>query len=197
MSGPFSAPGAKLTLAISLAMSVLGITGVANGVAFLRAQPEQDVVQPDVPPEAAEAAGELANMVIGSPALKASAVGNLLASALLVLASFLLTARRPSALWWAQQALVANVLYTLGSVGATLWFLQSNADQIGDIMQRVAAAQSAEGGEAAASTQSPSALALASVLACVGALTLGVYLLLLKGIRREDVRSFVEAEKVR
>ena len=190
VSGPLSAPGARRTLLISLVMSALGLTGVMTSLAFVRSEP-QTMPPADAPP-GTEAAAELVHLLSQSPVLQGSAVANLLASALLVFASLQLTARRPSAPWWARQAIVANVFYTLGHAAAMSWFVLHNEARFLEVMTAIAQAQAEAGGQPAAAVDSSTTAVLLVMVSCVGALTLLIYGALALGLRSADVREFLQ-----
>lgn len=189
VAGPLSRPGARATLAISLAMSLFGVVGVAVSMSWIRAEPRQPA---ELPPAVAETTLEALQVMFDSPMLTGAAVGNVLASGLLVFASFLLTARRPSALWWAQQALVVNVVYTFGRLVAVLVFYRAQADTLTEIMTRQIAAQIEAGLDPITTDVSvwPSIVAISvlTVLMCA------LYGLMLRRVRRDDVRTFIGGE---
>jgi hypothetical protein len=157
--------------------------------AFLEYTPgaETTGVVPAVSPEASAALMEL---MVSSPIRRGMAVADLLVSALLVVASFVLMLRRPSAVWWAKQALLGNLLYTPASMAGSIWFYVRNEAAARDIMSQLAEAQAAAAGAPAAE---PPAIAFATGDVCVGFVMLGVYLLLLRVARRADVAEFVGA----
>lgn len=186
MAGPLSNPGARATLAVSLTMSLFGVTGVATGLAWLRMEPRQPI---QLPPEAAEATQQAMELMVDSPMLTGAAVGNVLASALLVIASFLLTARRPSALWWAQQALVVNVVYTLGRLAAWGVFLYAESDTLYEITARQIAAQVEAGAEPM--SDDPGIWQMITALSVLTVLMCAMYTLMLRRVGRDDVRTFI------
>ncbi len=195
MAGPLSVRGAKATLLISLTMSVLGFTGAANGLAVLRMEPAYVQADPGVPEDGAAAAAELATLLARSPLLKGWAVANLLSSALLVVASFTFTARRRTALWWGKQALLASVAFTAGSIALYFWFASANDPGLSELLARLANAEAEMRGQPPPppSEVAPS-LVIASMFSCGSGLLLGVYALLARGLRSEDVRAFVMRE---
>jgi len=178
---PSAIPGARTTLVLSLALSFIGVCGVVTGYGFVTMTAE-DL---DANAEAHElfaARRDLYAAQTSSPVLVGVQVGNLLASGLLLLASVLLTARRRSALWWTQQALVANLLYTLAYIGGMTWFAYGHPGLIRDTHYALL----------------PEGLpALPShILGTVffGVLMLLLYLVLFRVVRRPEVREFVQNE---
>ena len=188
VAGPLSAPGAKATLALSMALSVLGFGGLIWSWNFLghtpgTALPEQDGLLPSADPEASAA---LLELWVRSPLQRGLKVANLLVSGLLVVASYVLMLRRPSARWWVTQALGGKILHTLASMVTSLWFYARHEAAVNEIFaEQVAAADAAGGGSLA--------MGIAAGEFCFGFAMLGVYVLLLWVSRRDDVRAFVGA----
>ncbi len=176
MSSPTAVPGARATLFLSLAMSLIGIGGAVGAYGFLTLDPSE--VEP----------GPTATMfaaMADDPMMLGVQVGNLLASGLLVVASMLLTIRRPTAIWWSRQAIVANVLYALASAVATVWF--------GRMHPEVVEALLASGGEPPPEG-TPILIIHALATACGTLIMLAVYGVMIRVVGREDVRSFVARE---
>jgi hypothetical protein len=173
-----------------MALSILGFGGLMWSWAFLEYAPGAEVGAQDglVPAANTEAAAELMDLMVTSPIRRGMAVANLLVSGLLVVASFVLMLRRPSALWWVRQALLGNLLYTPAAMLGSIWFYAKHEAAAREIMTDLARTQGAA--EAGAE---PSAMGLAAGDVCLGFVMIGVYLLLWRLARREDVREFVGA----
>lgn len=177
-------PGARATLFLSLAMSLLGIGGVIGAYGVLTIPPSE--MEPvELVPGTGDATQALFVAMASSPVMKGLQVANLLASALLVVASVLLTIRRETAIWWARQAILANVLYTLGHAAGTIWFGHANPALIEAIF-----AQSGQ----PLPEDAPTLLAYAVGTSCGTLMMLGVYLIMMRVSGRADVRSFVGRE---
>ncbi len=123
-----------------------------------------------------------------SPAMKATFIVNLLASTLLLVASFLILSRRRSALWWTRQALTANAIHAIAFVVGSFYFAQANEAILQDMVNRWAEG-SGQGASGASAT-----IAFAAGTMCASALMLGIYAIMLRVARREDVRGFVLRE---
>ena len=182
MSKAATVPGARATLLLSLAMSFIGVTGVVNAYSLVTASPS------DLEAAAAEQEdnpwNDFAVAAIRSPVMKGVQVANLLASSLLIIGSVLLTGRRRSALWWTRQALVANLLYTLGNAAGTMWFASTHPALVDTLFEAQGQAQ----------LEGPTMLAFGIGTSCGALLLLGLYAILLRVSTREDVRGFVNRE---
>ena len=188
--GPFRHQGARAVLILSTTMTVLGLVGVFAGYTGIQPAPERAHVQTvDVDPEVAEANEDLLTALLRSPIRQGLSVANLLVSALLVIGSFLLTARRRSALWWTRQALLANILYSLAEIPARI----ALTVELSPALRRLALL---------AQTDPPpgapvDALATGTIWAWGGGqaflslLFCGLYIFLLRFSRRAEVESFV------
>ncbi len=195
MASPFDVPGAKRTLVLALAMSFIGFAGVVGSVVelwpSLRGDPS---IVSSAPPELLEAAEGVRESFEHSAIHHGLSVANLLVSALLLIGSFAVTGRVRSGIWWAKQALGANLAYTLAWAVGNTYFYYANRDQLMAYWRVWVATQElpAEGLDAVP----PGAIALSSSCTVfVGALILAaIYFLLLRTARREDVRRFVTRE---
>lgn len=195
VAGPMSMPGAKATLFLSVTMTMLGIWGVVIGYGQLTAPPAEPEATSELSAEALEAVGTLQEQMRVAPATRALAAANLLASALMVIGSFLLTARRPSAIWWATQALWANIAYALAAMVGHIALLFQLAPELERVFVLLSAAQPMEPG-------APDPAEIAGMLPAAGAgfvvlltlVTLAVYFVLMRISRRADVRGFVARE---
>lgn len=190
MSGPLSVPGAKATLFLSLTMTMVGMSGLILSVHLLT-MPFVPAAMTGVDPALGPAMDALSQAIARSTIPEAVLSANVLLSALLVIASFLLTARRASALWWTRQALIAKLLYALGSAAA--WFALVAA-----VRPELAAYHLATMPEAGPDAPRPEeVVAMVPVMwGCVFTFAalfgLAFYFVLLRVSRREDVRAFVE-----
>ncbi len=188
---PLSLPGAKLTLALSLTMTLVGFFGLSGSLSALTSSGDElaeGVVTPIQAPML-----ELSRAAVDSPMRKALAVGNLLASGLLLVASFLLTARSGSGLWWARQACYANLLYSLASAVVGVLFIQKERALFMAVIQ----AQTLEA--ASESGVPPPDLSVLLPIFMAAAILFALFMCAIYGgmlriSRREDVRRFVQRE---
>lgn len=196
VAGPLSIPGAKATLFVSVTMTMLGIWGVVIGYGQLTAPPAEPEPTAELSsPEALEALGTLQEHIRTAPVTRALAAANLLASALMVVGSFLLTARRRSALWWATQALWANIAYAVAAMVGEIVLVFQLRPELQRVFVLVSEAQPAEPG-------APSPAEVAAVLPYLAAglvvvlslFMLAIYFVLMRVSRRADVRAFVTRE---
>ncbi|MFK7987112.1 MAG: hypothetical protein AB8I08_13895 [Sandaracinaceae bacterium] len=189
-TGPFHVKGAKATLLVSLGMTMLGFWGALGSAYQLTARPAASpVVGDDVSPEVAAELETLMTEIRATHLDEAAAVANLLASSLLIIGSFLLSARRRTALWWVRQALVANVLYSLFATGIELVRIQ----EFGERFIRLALQTSeplppdiSEGDVVSVMIWVVGALVIVRGLVLVA-----IYLGLLRVARRPDVLEFI------
>ena len=191
-SGPLRVPGAKATLLLSLGMTMLGFWGALGSAYQLSGQVPPPASGQEVSPEVAAQIDRIAEEVRASHLDEGAAVANLLASALLIIGSLLLSARRATALWWTGHALLANILYTIGVTGVQLMQLQ----QFGSPFVLLAIAQ--QGPLPEGVTEADLASVMISLaggfIVLVGLALIGAYLLLARLARREDVGRFVRRE---
>ncbi len=193
VASPFSIPGAKSTLVLALTMTLFGVVGVGRSSGILTASPGEIAADPSAPPELAAATTTFAEAFLFSPVQKAAAVANLLVSALLLIASFQMTARARSALWWTSQALWANAAYSLVAAGANIYLFSVHRSALSALAEAMMRAQ--PGGEAVPPDGAAGIPVLAMALsAVVGAALAGLYLLMLRVARRESVQKFVRRE---
>ncbi|MCB9594901.1 MAG: hypothetical protein H6719_19420 [Sandaracinaceae bacterium] len=184
MSKPAAIPGARATLLLSLAMSLIGVGGTIGAYGILTIPPSE--MEPvELVPGTAEATSAMFTAMAESPPMKALQVGNLLASGLLIISSLLLTVRRETAIWWAKQALVANVLYTLANAIGTVWFAHGHPELVD--------AMFTQSGQAVPE-DAPTLLAHAIGTSCGASIMVGLYAVMLRIALRPDVRSFVSRE---
>ncbi|MEC7521060.1 MAG: hypothetical protein VYE22_14385 [Myxococcota bacterium] len=189
MATPLSLPGAKATLILSLAMTVLGVAGVASGYGEL-AGPAVALEAPAGASEAARAAADTVRETLtGHPLVRGLGAANLVVSALLVLASFTLTLRRPTALWWCQQAIVANALFAIGKPIVRVMTLLPLASEL-------VAIQDDPSLTAFPAEMVTSAMqgGLTGWFVLEALILLAVYFILFRLARRDTVRAFVSRE---
>lgn len=187
-SSPFSAPGAKLTLVVGLTMTFLGFVGVQQGIGILTTH-ASELTAPAVSPDAEVTAAMTALMqgMATAPLFRALGVANLLASALLIVASLLLTSRARSAFWWATQALWANAAYSLGAAGIHLYLLAVPLwPLVGNLAEALARVPEAP--------VEPIRVAYVVASTLPHLLLAGLYVGLLRLTKREDVHRFVMRE---
>jgi len=179
---PSAIPGARTTLVLSLVLSFIGICGLMRGYGFVSVTAD-DLDRAAETNQVFAARRNLDEAETSSPVLVGVQVGNLLASGLLLFASVLLTARRRSALWWTQQALIANILYTLANIATMTWFSYGHASLVRDTYL-------------ALDWPADVPVLISHVLgtAFFGLLMLTLYLVLFRVLRRADVREFVQRE---
>ena len=186
MSRPAAVPRAKATLLLSLAMSLMGIGGIVNAYGLLTV-PAAELAPIEMVPGSADVTRAMMAAMSASPVMKALAVANLLVSGLLVVASVVLSARRPSAIWWARQALFANVLYTVAHAVGNVWFGHEHPEIV------EAMAMLGRGSEPL--PEGMPTLAIFAVSSSCGALfLLGIYTVMIRITGRADVRGFVGRE---
>ena len=194
--GPLSIPGAKATLLLSVLMTMMGTSGMVMGYVQLGLDARQVEAAPGeapLPEELRAEAQAIQDEIRASTVPQAVGAGNIVVSLLLVIASFLLTARHASALWWTSQALIANVFYAVGAGAAQVWQIQ----QWGARLTALFVATADEGGQfTPEQVQSLEALpTFGSCLAVVvPLLTCIVYGVLWRISRRPTVRAFVLRE---
>jgi len=195
VASPFSVPGAKLTLVVALAMTMLGFIGISGSISALTSNVDQ-LVRPDpaAPAHVAEAGEAFLRAFLTSPLRRAMNVANLLASGLLLIASFLLTSRSRSAPWWAAQALWANAIYSLGAGAINVYLVQAYRLELLELVHAILAAQAAQGEPVPTEGAEGLPLLIVAFTIFMHAVFAGLYVLLLRVTRREDVRRFVARE---
>lgn len=189
-TGPFRVKGAKATLLVSLGMTMLGFWGALGSAYQLTARPAApSVVGDDVSPEVAEEIQSLMEEVRATHLDEAAAVGNLLASSLLIIGSFLLSARRSTALWWVRQALLANVLYSVFATGIELVRIQEFGERF--IELALTTSEPLPPDITAADVVSVMMWVVGALVIVRGLVLVAVYLGLLRVSRRPDVLEFI------
>jgi hypothetical protein len=195
VASPFSIPGAKLTLVVALAMTMMGFIGVSLSFSALTSNVDE-LVRPDpsAPAAVAEAGEAFLRAFLSSPLRRAMLVANLLASGLLLIASFMLTSRARSAPWWAAQALWANAVYSLAAGASNVYLVQAYRPQLLELLRAILAAQAAQGDAVPTGGAEGMPLLIVALTIFMHAVFAGLYVLLLRMTRREDVRRFVARE---
>lgn len=195
--GLTSVKGAKPALLLSIAMTFLSFNGIAFSYGQLNAPaaPDQDIT---APPTSEQAATEqLYAAISAAPVARGLAVANLLASALLLVGSLMITARNRSAHWWVSQALLANLAYSLAATVGAVYIVSGLRPEIEALMTLTAARQqAAQGAPTAAEVaqmaeMGPWVFGAMTLLACLALVCL--YLVLIRVSRRADVREFLLA----
>jgi hypothetical protein len=195
VTSPLSAPGAKLTLFVGLTMSFVGFVGVSRSMGALTAgaaelAPAGGIAAVD------RAAVALMEALIAAPLWRVLSIANLLASGLLIVASLFMTARAKAAPWWAAQALLGNVGYSLVSAVAQPYLLEAHRPMVMAALEAAAEAQSAAQGVPPLGTQTLEGLwwTFLGVTVLVYLLMAAFYFGLFRLTRRKDVLSFVQRE---
>lgn len=195
MSSPFGVPGAKATLALAVLMSVTGIWGVSRSLTQLTSAPgEYEATDPSASPEVAEAGRAFFEPFLESPVSRAVSVANLLASALLLVASFTLTGRARSALFWTTQALWANAAYSLAAAAANIYLFRAHGAELARFFEAMLRAQPSPGPPPPPELAAGVPWLFIALSAIAGALLAALYLGMLRVARRETVQKFVRRE---
>ncbi|MCZ7681623.1 MAG: hypothetical protein M5U28_23630 [Sandaracinaceae bacterium] len=195
MSSPFGVPGAKATLALAVLMSVTGIWGVSRSLTQLTSAPgEYEATDPSASPEVAEAGRAFFEPFLESPVSRAVSVANLLASALLLVASFTLTGRARSALFWTTQALWTNAAYSLAAAGANIYLFRAHGAELARFFEAMLRAQPSPGPPPPPELAAGVPWLFIALSAIAGALLAALYLGMLRVARRETVQKFVRRE---
>lgn len=195
VSSPLRAPGAKLTLLVGLTMTFLGFVGVSRSLGALTTSPSA-MVGTNADADVNEAAVALMEALVAAPLWRGLAVANLLVSALLVIASFLLTARARSAPWWAKQALWANAGFSVAAAAIHAYLIETHRGALMAALEAATQAQAAAqgvpplGSETLEGLRWAAVAMITSVYLGMAALYVGLFLL----TRREDVHRFVQRE---
>lgn len=195
MSSPFGVPGAKATLALAVLMSVIGIWGVSRSLTQLTSAPGgYEATDPSAPPEVAEAGRAFFEPFLESPVSRAVSVANLLASALLLLASFTLTGRARSALFWTTQALWANAAYSLAAAAGNIYLFRAHGAELARFFEAMLRAQPSPAPPPPPELAAGVPWLFIALSAIAGALLAALYLGMLRVARRETVQKFVRRE---
>lgn len=195
MTSPFSVPGAKATLLLAVTMTLIGFVGISSSVSGLTTSAsELAAPDPSAPPEVAAAASAFVEAFLGSPVRKAMSVANLLASALLLIASFCMTGRARSALWWTGQALWTNVGYSLAAAVGNIYLVHTHRAELLALVEAMITAQQAAGEPLPADGAQGVPILFMAMSAMAGALLAAIYLGMLRVARRETVQKFVRRE---
>ena len=209
---PTPPAGARRALLLAILLMTLGTIGAAG--AFTRLSSDAaELTQgrmADDPSVDAEVAGfnrRLAELELGSVTRRAFAGANLLVCAMLAVASVMVIARRKSALWFTTQTLYANLLWTLGDAATSIDLLRSHGRELIPLLDAQLQAQLAAGVRDGSFSEADvdgfgytgEHMLLGFMIAAGlrGLLMVIAYLWMLRSLRREDVRSFLEAKPER
>ncbi len=185
---------ARAALLVSIFMTMLGTCGVANGVAGASqsAIPASSAIEDVAAPEDAFASAQTAlaaEVLWGSPYRRQVAAANAVVSAMLLVGSFLLTFRRPNALWWIRNTIAANLLVIVGGYAHDVARLLAPGPELRAAIDAVLASQGSP----------PGLDARAAVLSTIVGLGIGVLLRALLHVailwraHRPDIRAFIES----
>jgi hypothetical protein len=189
---------ARAALFVSICMTVLGTCGVGNGVAGAN---QTSLPAPPPPPaegeppreldvfEAAQSA-PLYEVLWESPYRRPIAGANVVVSAMLLVGSFLLTFRRPSALWWLRNAIAANVLWALVNFAHTAVRLLAPGPELYARMEAHARTYESLGDALDGRIVVIQAVVMAGVAAIVSA---ALHLAIAWRAHRPDIRAFIES----
>ena len=183
---------ARTTLLLSLGLTMVGSCGVMGSMSELEV--DQNALRALEEPATADPIGRAAfdtqraylEVALSNPRRRPLAAGHLAVSALLVIASFMITLRRKSAFWFVRQVVLANILV----IGA-----QCISDVVHVWARRDAFLPSLR---ALAETTGQSPTAAHGLLAGMAAFTIGFTVLRIAlhaflgwRITRADIREFV------
>lgn len=175
---------------------MLGTCGIGNGIGGLqdRAIPEELDSAPQLG-QKKESAGWQSSVAQGlmvmlwdMPLRRPLAAANLVVSFLLILASSFLVLRKSTALWWITQALLANMVWTLGEAVAQchqLWVQRAR-------LARFVATTLPKGQSTMPSTQQM-VLTYMAVLLALGLVRVSVYAWLLRRARSPEVSALLQS----
>ena len=127
-------PGARATFMLALFLTLMGTCGVSKGATDLRVagvdfSSEGEQISPEGAP-AAEQLAELQRTLYNDPNRRPLAAANIVVSLMLIIGSFLLTSRRPSAIWWLKQAVLANVVWIVAKLASWLFHSYRNMPEL-------------------------------------------------------------------
>jgi hypothetical protein len=191
-----TAQQARAALLVSLCMTLLGTCGVGNGLATV------NQTSLPAPPQIVDGAGADADLVLvaqASPLAEALfegplrrplAVANALASAMLLIGSFLLTFRRPATLWWIRNAIAANVLYIAAAFGHIAYCLLRDMSGLSAALEAYGARYARFEIGAGSEALILQALAVGGVAAL---LSIGLHVALGVRCHRPDIRAFLDS----
>lgn len=171
-------------------LTMAGVYGVGHGVESMSG-PRSVTTTPDTDPELREAMHRLQ----ANPSAAALGASNILVSVMLIVASMLITTRRPSALWFVRQAIAANLLFIAARFAVDvhyLWSLGSALDPIGrDAFERSQSWFPNPGPPPNFTSMTRSGMLFSQLL--VAGLSGGLHLYLGWKSTRPAVRAFIEA----
>lgn len=177
-------------------LSLLGMLGIYAGLHELSdsARPDIDAPEGLEEEEQAQFAFNEAFFEVRSqdPNRRALGAANVLVSVLLIVASFMLTARRVSAIWWVTQGAIANILFVVVETISSLAHIVGAQEVLMPAIRRWVAAQ----GQPTGDDTAMGVLVVIYVSLVVSALVRIAFLLfvLWRG-RRSDVRAVLTTER--
>ena len=111
-------------------LTMAGVYGIGNGVAALSSQPA--LTAPDnAGPELIEAV----RLLHANPHGAALGATNIVVSAMLIIASMMVTTRRSSAMWFVRQAILANLVFIGVRAGVDIHYLWSLGEGLAPLGQ--------------------------------------------------------------
>jgi len=120
---------------------------------------------------------------------------NVVVSAVLMLAALFLMMRRPTAVWWARQALLGNAVWTGLQTLSQIWRLLAEEETLESVFSEELRLRAAEAGAGAELSTSGGAMVLTVmfIIGFVGCLRVMGYLWLLWRLQRQDIQEFLES----
>jgi hypothetical protein len=181
---------AKATLMLALFLTVMGTYGVFRGIRELQGDPLGPTPELLDAEEQAriEALAELQATFYNEPNRRPFAAANVVLSAMLMLGSAFLVARKPHAVWFLRQAIVANVLWILAKLTSLLWHSFANAPEVEALLASI----EARGDPIAAE---PSFAMVVGSMIVFSVFNLVAHVFVGWRVGREDVRRFVAGEE--
>lgn len=180
---------AKATLMLALFLTVMGTYGVFRGIRELSSEHlglSPELLEPEEQARA-DALAELQATFYNEPNRRPFAASNVVLSAMLMVGSAFLVGRKPHAVWFLRQAILANVLWILAKLGSQLWHSFAHAPEVKAIL---AAADPRAGPNSAG----PSFAMVVGSMVVFSVFNLVAHVFVGWRVGREDVRRFVEGE---
>ena len=180
----------RAALFLSLSMTMLGLVGMFGGYGALGAEPV-GLDDPSLSPEVIAAREEVAVAAARTSIPRGLGIANMLASSTLLIAGTLISLRRQSALWWTNQALLINVVYTVADGIGNVVLSRRVRPELEELT-RLAIREGEPLDPAQADmfmSMMPWVLDGLIVVRCL--LVLGVYGIMVRYARRDDVATYV------
>lgn len=180
---------AKATLMLALFLTVMGTYGVFRGIRELTgdrlgAMPELLDAEEQA---RVEALAELQATFYNEPNRRPFAAANIVLSAMLMIGSAFLVGRKPHAVWFLRQAIVANVLWIVAKLGSQLWHSFARVPEVKAIL---AAAEPRAG-----PLPEPSIAMVVGSMIVFAVFNLAAHVFVGWRVGRDDVRRFVAGEE--